>query len=298
MALDALAERLQALLSHGALPSTALGARGRVLLRPLFDGGVLEERRAGGGRRIVVRDREALERFARTLYPSGLDGPGQSPEDALSPRCAAVAGLRDAKRARGGSAEPVLLRAFGAAELRRNGQASALSLPVADWTARAGVAAIRLDDELSWGFAGAVAIVENLEVFLQVERLGLACDLAVYAGGRVSRRLLAWLASAAMAGSRYVHCGDYDPVGLDEYLRLLAACPGRVSLHLPDGLEEWLAAYGKADLLRVSASVLARVRKHSDPTARTLVGWMDRYGVGLEQELLLAPRRGGANSDE
>ncbi|MHB8763536.1 MAG: NUDIX hydrolase YfcD [Deferrisomatales bacterium] len=280
MAIDRLANHLARLLATGSLPATALSVRSREALRPLFDAGVLVEGRAGAGRRVEVADPAALAAFCRRLYPSGLEGAGAGD---LPPRGRAVVEARDAKRARKGGAEPILLRGFGEAVLRRGGE----TLAVADWTRRAGVAAVVLDDGPAWGFDGTVAVVENLEVFLHLERLGLPCDLALYAGGRLSRRALAWLASPALGPCRFVHCGDYDPVGLDEYLRLLEACPGRTSLFLPSGLEERLAAWGKAELLGASPGVLARIRRHPDPACRLVVGWLDRYGVGLEQEALL-----------
>jgi len=280
VALDSLAERLALLLADGRLPASGLGTRHRRTLQPLFDAAVLEEVRRGGGRRIEVRERAALERFVAKRYPAGLDG---TLDADLPARSAAVAGLRDAKRARATDAEPLLLKGFGSAHLR-HGPAV---LEVAAWTRRAGLAAVRLDDTQAWGFTGSLAVVENLEVFLHVERLALDCDLALYAGGRLSRRVLRWLASPPMAGCRYLHCGDYDPVGLDEYLRLAAACPGRTCLHLPEGLEALLATYGKPELLRASPAVLARLRRHPDPDVAQVIALLDRHGVGLEQEILL-----------
>jgi hypothetical protein len=281
VAVEALADRLAGLLDQGFLPASRLAPRSRRTLQPLFDAGVLEEVRSGGGRRVVVRDRPALERFARSTYPAGLDG---APTAALPARSAAVATVRDAKRARTTDAEPVLLRGFGDACLQRSGEL----LEVAAWTRRAGLTAVRLDDGSPWGFAGTVAVVENLEVFLYLERLGLACDLALYAGGRLSGRALRWLASPPMGDCCFLHCGDYDPVGLDEYLRLAAACPGRTQLHLPEDLEALLATYGKAELLRASPGVLTRLRRSPDPTVSRVVALLDRYGAGLEQEILLA----------
>ena len=84
-----------------------------------------------------------------------------------------------------------------------------------------------------------------------------------------------------------MHCRDYDPVGLDEYLRIKAACPGRTELYLPSNLEDLLSRYGKKELLGSSAVVLARLRKSQDQEVRRTVTLMDRYGVGLEQEALL-----------
>jgi hypothetical protein len=286
MPLDPLAGRLARLLAEGSVPATALSARQRERLGPLFAAGVLEEGRSGAGRRVEVRDRGALEAFARALYPSGLEGvPGESP----APRSRAVAEVRDAKRAAGTDAEAVLLRGFGAARL--TGPAGALA--VGEWTRRAGVAALRVGAGCPWEYRGEVAVVENAEVFLHLELLGLPCGLALYAGGRLSRRALAWLASPPMAGARYLHLGDYDPVGLDEYLRLARACPGRVRLFVPDRFEEVLAAYGKPALLAASPAVLARLRRSRDPDVARVVALLDRYGAGLEQEALLAVRPGG-----
>lgn len=90
-----------------------------------------------------------------------------------------------------------------------------------------------------------------------------------------------------MARTRIIHCGDYDPVGLDEYLRLQTACPERTELHLPSNLEILLSRYGKKELLAGNTAVLARLRKSRVLEVRRVVELMDRYGSGLEQEILL-----------
>jgi hypothetical protein len=158
---------------------------------------------------------------------------------------------------------------------------------VAHWTELAGVAALCLDGR-QWEFTGLMAIVENLEVFWNFEKLETGAQLAVYAQGRLSGRILNWLSSPAMAQARIIHCGDYDPVGLDEYLRLKAACPERAKLYLPPSLEALMSRYGKRELLSGSnAAILVRLRKTEDSEVRRVVELIDRYGVGLEQEALL-----------
>ncbi|MEW6486621.1 MAG: hypothetical protein AB1578_01740 [Thermodesulfobacteriota bacterium] len=285
MPLDPLAGRLARLLAEGSVAATALSARQRERLGALFAAGVLGEVRSGAGRRVEVRDRGALAAFSRALYPSGLEGlSGES----AAPRSRAVAQVRDAKRAAGTDAEAVLLRGFGEAKI--TGPAGALE--VGEWTRRAGVAALRVAQSCPWGWEGEMAVVENAEVFLHLEALGLSCGLALYAGGRLSRRVLAWLASPPMGGARYLHLGDYDPVGLDEYLRLARACPGRVRLFVPEGFEGLLAAYGKPALLAASPAVQARLRRAEDPEVRRVVALLDRHGAGLEQEALLIPTSG------
>ncbi|MEW6429356.1 MAG: hypothetical protein AB1568_15135 [Thermodesulfobacteriota bacterium] len=291
MAVDGLAAKLELLLGQGAIAAGRLTIRERDRLQGLFESGVLAEERGGGGRRVVVGNHAALAAFVARLYPSGLAGIDGDRD--LAPRSRAVAERRDAKKAHSAGPATVLLRGFGGCGLRAGDQ----TLPVAQWTQLAGVAALRLDGNCRWGFAGRLAVVENLEVFLHFENSGVPAQLALYAGGRLDNRVLAWLASPAMAGVGILHCGDYDPVGLDEYLRLQEACPGRTELYLPPDLEDLLQRYGKKDLLSDSAAVLARLRKCGDPQVRRVVEMMDRYGVGLEQEaLLLTGRSAGHGS--
>jgi hypothetical protein len=90
-----------------------------------------------------------------------------------------------------------------------------------------------------------------------------------------------------MLQASILHCGDYDPVGLDEYLRIKTACPDRTKLYLPANLEVLLSRYGKKELLQSSASVLDRLRKTEDHEVRRIIKLLDQYGVGLEQEALL-----------
>jgi len=77
------------------------------------------------------------------------------------------------------------------------------------------------------------------------------------------------------------------PVWMDEFLRLRAACPGRTAMYMPPDLEGLLSRYGKQELISDSGAILARLRKNDDPQVRYVVELMDRWGVGLEQEVLL-----------
>ncbi len=279
MAVDALADKLLLLVSEGSLAASRLTDRDRTRLQSLFETGVLVMERGGAGKKVVVKNREALDAFVLRNYPSGLQGSSAT----LSPRSRAVVERRDSKKARETGPLMVLLRGFDNCELRGGGEV----LAVADWTELAGVAALCLNGR-QWEFAGVMAIVENLEVFWNFEKLKTGAQLAVYAQGRLSGRILNWLSSPAMAQARIIHCGDYDPVGLDEYLRLKNACPERVGLYLPANLEDLLFRYGKRELLLGSnGAILARLRKTEDQEVRRIVELMDRHCGGLEQEVLL-----------
>jgi hypothetical protein len=76
--------------------------------------------------------------------------------------------------------------------------------------------------------------------------------------------------------------------GSDDYLRLKTACPGRARLHLPPNLADLLFRYGNKELLSGNNdAILARLRKTEDQEVGRIVELMDRFGVGLDQEILL-----------
>lgn len=279
MVVDSFAKKLALLLEQGYLPDSRLGSRDRLRLQSLYDAEVLLTERSGAGKRCVLRDKIAFEAFIAKKYPSGLQGIDEEPPS----RSKAIAELRDSKKNKQTQPVALLLRGFNDSSLHFENQV----LPIADWSEMAGVAALRLDEKTSWGFSGRVALVENLEVFWNFEQLKIEADVAIYAQGRLNNRVLAWLSSPAMQQSRIIHCGDYDPVGLDEFVRLKAACPGRAAMYVPQNLEALLSTYGKKELINDSAAILERLRKNEDPQVNFVVALMDRWGVGLEQEVLL-----------
>jgi hypothetical protein len=138
----------------------------------------------------------------------------------------------------------------------------------------------------AWQLSGVLALVENFELFMHVERVVPGIDAALWTAGRVDQRVLDWI--GAMPACRVLHAGDYDPVGLDEYLRTRQALPaGRASLFIPDNLEQLLIRYGTTDLLTKSVAVLERVRREAPPEVREVLALMDRHHRALEQEALL-----------
>jgi hypothetical protein len=100
--------------------------------------------------------------------------------------------------------------------------------------------------------------------------------------------MLAWM--GMQPTTQWVHLGDYDPVGLSEYLRVAKACPGRVTLWVPPGLENLVARYGKGLLMEASSNVWAKVRQSEDADVRRVVAVLDRHAKGLEHEILLRDR--------
>jgi hypothetical protein len=147
---------------------------------------------------------------------------------------------------------------------------------------------IQLSSQKVWSFTGSVTVVENADAFWQHERVLPDADMAILGSGNMSSRLLEWLASPAMSRCRIIHWGDYDPVGVCQYLRLVDACPGRVDSFAPPEIDLLLPQYGKRKLVTQQPTFLDRLRRpQTDLYVRRMVELFDEHRRGLEQEVLL-----------
>lgn len=279
MALDVLATRLQTLLDDGCLPASQLSDRMRARLDPLFRVGALVEEHQGRGKRVELKHRESLERWIGSNYPSGLLGTDAS----LPARAESAANFRNTKRGRALEAALVHMRGFSQCRLIRGPREQ----PLAAMTAAFGVAGVVIDPADPWQLSGTLGVVENLELFMQIERVVPALDAALWAAGRLANHVLSWLGKQDQL--RVVHFGDYDPVGLSEYLRLRATLGERVRFYVPPDFEERLSRFGQRELLVRSADLLAGVRRRADESVRQVLAVIERHGLGLEHESILIP---------
>ncbi len=238
------------------------------------------------GKRLRVANAEAFEKIVRTATPQGLE----SLDTLLSSRADAVDQFGDAKAIRAGNVQGIFIRSIKPnIFIRRAGSSEAVD--VTAMTRIAGGAALMLRDGMEWSFEGTIATIENEEAFWSHDLILPEIDLAVYVRGKMSNRLLRWLATAPMASCLITHWGDYDPIGVLEYMRLRSACSGRVHLHVPDDLEKLIARYGKRSLVRADKQVqaLCSLRELTDDTIiKRFVQIFDELGKGVEQEILLA----------
>lgn len=264
------------------VPGSALPATCRALASALETCGAVERCRAGRGEILRIQSVDAFTRFVSARYPLGLEDPDEEPSD----RVGGVRLYGDAKTSARGRYEGVFLRSLnpGTALATPSGP----EIPVAGLTAAGGVAAITLDGSRRYRFSGVVAVVENAEPFWEFERELPDVDLALYSAGRLSERVLSWLASDDMAHCRIVHWGDYDPVGCVEYLRIRERCGDRATMHAPPRVHELLPVYGKTSLITGQLETLTLLRGLAlPPDAGNLLQLFDRYRRGLEQEALL-----------
>lgn len=271
--------RLQTLIENGSVALSRCSREFLHLLKPLLDAGVLAERRAGAGRQMVVQNSSALMRFASKLFPrgeiSGL-GPG---------RVSSVAQFRDSKVLGNSEKNQVSIRAWNEDALVRNG----LSAGAASATIRHGVFSFMLSGVNEFRLAGPCALVENPALFLNFERLGMDVGLAILSNGRISNRLLDWLAGAPLKNFSLLHLPDYDPVGLSDYVRLQQRLGDRVRLYIPSDLSERFAAFSNTKLLKNpnSRALIAKLRASELKPVRQVLDLIERNNAGLEQEALL-----------
>lgn len=273
--------RLRESQPHG-LPQSQMPARCRSLVESLRTCGALDLKPTAQGILLRICNPGAFQDFLDARCPGGL----YVSIDEIEDRCAAVVAFGDAKAIRRGPFEGVFIRSTKPNVTIVAGDGRAV--PVNDLTRLAGGAALLLSDESQWSFAGTVAVVENAEAFWRHERVLAEVDLAVFACGKMSSRLLDWLASDLMGDCHITHWGDYDPIGVSEYVRLMQSCPGRVTFYAPPEVIELLPQFGKRELVTAQAEQLDRLRdKLHDPVVHRMVDLFDQHRRGLEQEILL-----------
>jgi hypothetical protein len=274
-----IARAARTLLEAGSLARSSCSREFLAALAPMLDSGGVVEERSGAGRRLVVRDAAAFQDFIRHHFPDVAVAP-----DASS-RLTGVARFRDTKSITSDLPEIVTLRAWHGDVLRYDGR----HIAIAEATRLHGVFSFLLTDADRYTLHGPCALVENPAVFTQFEQLGLPPRLALYGHGRSSNRLLDWLAAQTAPDFQLLHFPDYDPVGLDEFIRLQERLGPRVRLHLPDNLTHLFACHSNRELLHrpSNQSLLARLRPHPDHAVRTVLKLIEQHNAGLEQEAML-----------
>ena len=205
-------------------------------------------------------------------------------DDAPS-RIIGVARFRDSRTLANDAVEIVCARAWKDGSLSCAGEAS----EIAAATRKHGVFAFLLEKERPYSLRGPCALVESPVIFACVERLNFRIDVVLYGHGRVSNRLLDWLAQASAPGFSLLHLPDYDPTGLNEFTRLRARLGDRVTLHVPADLSDRFAKFSKRSLLDHGngQNLLRNLRQSPLPDIRSVLNLIEKHNAGMEQEALL-----------
>ncbi len=271
--------KLRNLIERGALPASQCGRAFLDLIAPLFASGAVVEQKSSAGRQFATVNLAVVREFHRQRFPL-TDWPLNA-----GSRIIAVGRFRDSKAMANDTGEIVSFRVWRDDALFKAGKpVSAVSA-----TAMHGVFSFLFADKCAYELRGVCALVENPAMLFAFEQLRLDIPLALYGGGRISGRVGEWLAGQKAAGFRLIHFPDYDPVGMNEHLRLRALLGDRVTLHLPDDLAACFDRFGNSQLVRRRASqaLLPKLRSSVVAEVKFVVELMDRYNAGLEQEALL-----------
>ena len=280
-----LEERLRELGVHENLPRSVCSAALLTVLRPLLEGGILGWERVNAGKRLrVLRSVEYDEFLSRNFPRTSEQASG------LPARIAGVARFRDSKSLINDTVEIVTVRAWGNEVLCLRNEA----IGAAEATERHGVFSFLLDPP-QHSLQGRCALVENPTVFAAFEELDLAIPLVVYGHGRISRRLLSWMAQHSGPDFHLLHLADYDATGLSDFSRLRKALGERVTLHHPENLPALFEEFGRRDLVekRSSQRLLSCLRDSPYAEVRDVTQLIDKFTCGLEQESLLIAAMSG-----
>jgi len=275
--------RLRELMRAGALAKSACSSEMLSFIAPLRDAGVLAWERRGAGEVLAVCDDATLYDFIARQFPMLAS---ELPAN-VSLRVAGVARFRDSKALPCDTPDILTVRAWSDTILWKDSQA----IPAGEATRSYGVFSFVPVPGERYEIRGPCALVEGPELLLGFDRISAReeCTLVIYGGGRISRQVLDWLATQSAPNFQLLHCPDYDPVGLNEYLRLRGALGTRVRLHVPSDLEESFARFGNRDLLRrpYNQTLLAGLRATHIPEVTLVRRLIEHHNAGLEQERLL-----------
>ena len=269
---------LLGLAEQGRLRLSAIGRPALREMQPLFDSGVIAIVRSGSGQALQVQHANALETFMRVHFPQD-----EAVAD-LPARANALRTMRNTKQARTKESAMLLLRALRPLHCVLDGK----GLDVFSLTQSCGAVAVVLDGKRFWEMQGQIALIENMECFLHAERMQLGVDAVIYTAGRLSGIALDYLGSGNLHDCSYLHCPDYDPVGLAEYVRYRARLRDRIQLYVPENLRELLQTYGKSALLQGrNGQIMQTLRREANADMKAILQMLDEANAGLEQEILI-----------
>ena len=136
-----------------------------------------------------------------------------------------------------------------------------------------------------------VVIVENLDVFMAIKYIIPNIDVAIYSGG-LDSRVIEWLNDCIQICT-VIHAGDYDAVGLKEFIRYEREISHEVEFYVHDSITvDDFKRYGRSELVGKgrNLSMIDSVRKHetTDDGFNKCLNFVLNSGNGLEQEFLLS----------
>jgi hypothetical protein len=245
--------------------------------KELDDYGVFDYQRRGKTEWLVVKDREILEIQIINKFPNGLEFREKG-------RLGGILSSRDSKKGGRASKVPVIMRFVS------DSSDHSMGFAAHELTKKNGIVSV-LTDYSTNSLNGKIVIVENFDCFLYAEMFIENSDVVIYAGGKIDSRLLDWIDDSKEI-TKIVHMGDYDPVGLAEFVRISTNCSQNCEYYIhPDINLQVFKKYGKSSLVsdKRNSKTLEKLRESTinDDGFMKTIDLITRTGFGLEQEYLL-----------
>ena len=256
--------------------------------------GLVDKVRRGGGEVVFSPKPESLRDWIKVKFPSAFGA-----LEASSVRASNIADGRDSKAGRRKLDHVLVLARAFRLDPSLEGDAALAMANLVEATRRWGAVTIKLDLPAGGGAATGPALPMGIRVMTvenQENQFNLA-DMVEEAevflqcgtGGKMSTAMIAWL--AAQEGLQVIHFGDYDPTGLQEFLRLREAMPGRVTLFLPGGIAALIRDYSNRGLLDAerNSNLFGELKTRArglDPALDRVLDLINAHGP-LEQEAML-----------
>jgi len=141
-----------------------------------------------------------------------------------------------------------------------------------------------------------VLTVENKETyFIAVENLREQFDGFLYTGGYPNKAVTKLLERVTERGTALCHFGDLDPEGISIFLNLENTIKREIQPFLMNAeIYRKYAAYGYP----LKKSALEKCKSITDPRFRDLTAEIEKYGRGVEQEVIDAGKEGGEDLPE
>lgn len=242
-----------------------------------------------GRRNYFIAQPNGLASYIEKRFPGGLL---TNLDESISLRVKGILETRNSKSNQGLGFGFCLIKAAAGITLTRIKDNAESHIHFDNTIPEVGSIACHLENGTTWQLssqAKTVVTIENADTFVR-PLSELPGDVVVFADGKMSKYQIDFVGQLS-ANAKLLHFGDYDPVGLSEYLRLKDRVPS-AELYIPDNIKNLFKTHATKTILlkKKNQELLASLRGYlGDPYITEVLTYIDENNACLEQESLYIP---------
>lgn len=277
--------------TNGYISASKVKSNGiALLISRLEQSGLIRKHKQGNGNRYTVVHKEQLNNFIIKEFPQ-IKSLEHSLNSGVSNRVSSISTYSDSKMIKSLGFDIVMLRGNVVINFKEHQYSltefaddALLSLKIS--------ANQRIQLQAN---PVTIITIENPTTFFEIDLTHLNCDVAVYTAGKMSNLLIEQLVEWHKQGHKLVHFGDYDYVGMLEYVRVLERCDS-ADIYVPETLTaDFISRFGNSGLLQnqseIHQGLINKMTFLTDSPQKTklitLYNLIQGCSKGLEQEALL-----------